>query len=87
MFVRKKKNRSGSVSIQIISKRDGKYKVRETIDCSKDKYETERLSGSPKESHFKALTEPYVIVSHHTALIAKIIDIQVASVEIDLALL
>ena len=49
MFVRKKKNRSGSVSIQIISKRDGKYKVRETIGCSKDKYEIERLFNLAKK--------------------------------------
>ena len=28
-----------------------------------------------QSSSLKALTEPYLIVSHHTALIAKIIDI------------
>ena len=31
MFIRQKKNKSGSVSIQIISKHDGKYKLRQTI--------------------------------------------------------
>ena len=31
MFIRKKKNKSGSVSIQIISKHDGKYRLRQTI--------------------------------------------------------
>ena len=36
MFVRKKKNSSGSVSIQIIKKIDGKNKVIETIGCSKN---------------------------------------------------
>lgn len=43
MFVRKKKNKSGSVSVQIISKDNGKYKVVETIGCSKSEYEIENL--------------------------------------------
>jgi len=43
MFIRKKKNASGSVSIQIISKRKGKYKVVESIGSSKDKNEIEKL--------------------------------------------
>ncbi len=43
MFIRKKKNQSGSVSIQIISKTNGKYKVVETIGCSSNDYEIEIL--------------------------------------------
>lgn len=35
MFIRKNKNRSGSVSVQIISKEQGKYKVVETIGSGK----------------------------------------------------
>jgi len=34
--VRKKKNSSGSVSIQIIDRKNRGYKVVETIGCSKD---------------------------------------------------
>ncbi len=41
MFIRKKKNSSGSISVQIISKKAGKYKVVETIGCSKDNDEIE----------------------------------------------
>jgi len=37
MFVRKKPNKSGSYSIQIIDKSSGKYKVVETIGSSKEK--------------------------------------------------
>ena len=48
MFVRKKKNSSGSISIQIISKKNGKYKVIEIIGCSKDKEELERLYQKAK---------------------------------------
>lgn len=34
MFIRELKNRSGSVSIQIISKARGRYKVVKTIGCA-----------------------------------------------------
>ena len=43
MFIRKKKNKSGSISIQIISKKSGKYKVVESIGSSKDEKEIEEL--------------------------------------------
>ena len=43
MFIREKKNKSGSISIQIISKKNGKYKVIETIGCAKNKLEKEKL--------------------------------------------
>ena len=36
MFVRKKKNKSGSVSVQIISKQNGQYIVYQTVGCAKD---------------------------------------------------
>ena len=41
MFVRKKRNKSGSVSIQIIDKSGGKYKVIKTVGCAKDKNKIE----------------------------------------------
>ena len=43
MFVRKKKNRSGSTSIQIIQKQKGKYKVIKTIGSSSDRAEIEAM--------------------------------------------
>ncbi|HYX07888.1 MAG TPA: IS1634 family transposase [Bacteroidales bacterium] len=43
MFVRKKKNKSGTLSIQIISKTRGKYKVIKTIGCAKTKREEELM--------------------------------------------
>lgn len=43
MFVRKKKNKSGSISIQIISKARGKYRVVKTVGSSSDSCEVERL--------------------------------------------
>jgi len=43
MFVRKKKNRSGLVSIQVIDKSSGKYKMVKTIGSSNEPTEIEKL--------------------------------------------
>ena len=43
MFVRKKKNKSGIYSIQVIDKSSGKYKMLKTIGSSADEYEIEKL--------------------------------------------
>jgi hypothetical protein len=36
MFVRKKKNKSGKLSVQVIDKASGKYRVVHTVGCSDD---------------------------------------------------
>ena len=41
MFIRKKKNKSGKISVQIIDKSTGKYKVINTLGCSSDPTEIE----------------------------------------------
>lgn len=43
MFVRKKRNKSGTVSVQIVSKNRGKYRVIQTVGSAKDPEEVERL--------------------------------------------
>lgn len=43
MFIRKKKNKSGRVSVQVISKAGGKYKVVKTVGSSKDPKVVEKL--------------------------------------------
>lgn len=43
MFIRKNKNRSGSISIQIISKSSGKYKLIKTIGSGKTEQEVQKL--------------------------------------------
>jgi len=48
MFVRKNKNRSGSVSVQIVFKINGKTKVIETVGISKNLNEIDRLSKKAK---------------------------------------
>ena len=50
MFVRKKKNKSGVISIQIIDKSTGSYELFCTVGSSADKGEIERLfSEAQKE--------------------------------------
>ena len=46
MFVRKKPNKSGSISVQVIDKSSGHYKLVKTIGSSKDALEVERLVSS-----------------------------------------
>lgn len=50
MFIRQKKNKSGSVSVQIVSKQHGLYKVVQTIGCSKDMDEVAKLVIRAKDS-------------------------------------
>jgi len=49
MFVRKKKNPSGVISIQIIDKSSGKYRVIKTIGSSSDKVMIEKLFEQGKQ--------------------------------------
>ncbi|NJM80231.1 MAG: hypothetical protein HC854_12560 [Flavobacterium sp.] len=43
MFVRQKKNKSGVVSVQVIDKSSGKYKLLKTIGSSNDSSEIEKF--------------------------------------------
>ena len=43
MFVRSKRNKTGSVSIQIISKSNGRYRVLKTVGCAITRHEIDRL--------------------------------------------
>ncbi|MBU0988298.1 MAG: IS1634 family transposase [Proteobacteria bacterium] len=49
MFVRRNRNRGGSISVQIISKDGGRYRVIETVGTSKDPDEVEKLVGEAKD--------------------------------------
>lgn len=49
MFVRKKKNPSGVISVQVIDKSSGKYVVKKTIGSSKDALQVEQLIYQAQE--------------------------------------
>ena len=59
MFIRKKPNKSGSVSVQIIQKNNGKYKVLKTIGSSKDLIEIDFLvqKGQKQINELEKTTE------------------------------
>ncbi|PMC15063.1 Transposase [Oligella urethralis] len=52
MFVREKKNKSGSVSIQVVSKKNGTYKVLKFIGCA---------TTHPDIERFKLEAEQYIV--------------------------
>jgi len=61
MFVRKKRNKSGSTSVQIISKEGGYYKVVQTVGSSRDVHEIERLVLQGKHTlHASAPEQPWL---------------------------
>ncbi|MDR0368410.1 MAG: hypothetical protein LBH82_04640, partial [Bacteroidales bacterium] len=49
MFIREVKNRSGSISIQIIRKQNGRYKVVKTVGCAITCPQIESLKMEAKE--------------------------------------
>jgi transposase len=72
MFIRKKKNKSGIISVQVIDKSTGKYRVLKTIGSSSDKIEIERLYQEGKQwmkQHLGALELDFTDYRHHTNLV------------------
>lgn len=62
MFVRKKRNRSGSISVQIIEKRAGRYRVVQTVGSSDDIHEVERLLSQARQIlHANAPGQPWLL--------------------------
>ena len=62
MFVRRLRNRSGSVSVQIISKKYGRYQVVKTVGTAKDPNEIEQLVHKAKQ-HILYPSEQLSLVS------------------------
>lgn len=92
MFVRKLRNRSGSVSVQIISKESGKYRVVKTIGTSKDPDKIEALVIEAKDlinyppdqaSLFPVLSETDAAIEN---FLGKITNLQVHTIGPELIL-
>ena len=49
MFIRKKKNKSGSISIQIIDKSSGKFQIVKVVGCASNEQHTEDLLHQANE--------------------------------------
>ena len=72
MFVRKKRNSSGSVSVQIISKSSGKYKVVKTIGSSSNEQELLKLSYLGKQEIERLSQQPKLFVSESDTLVDQV---------------
>jgi len=72
VFIRRKKNKSGVVSVQIIDKSDGTYRVLKTIGSSIDNEEVERLVSDGKAwiNQYTGVQEfDFNDYRHHTELV------------------
>jgi transposase len=74
MFLRKLKNRSGSTSVQIISKTRGKYKVVKTIGSSSDKQQIEKLWYLGKQEIDRQKAQRELFVSETDTLVEEVFD-------------
>jgi hypothetical protein len=74
MFLRKKKNKSGSISVQIISKAGGKYKVIKTIGNGKTEQEIQKLEFSGKQELERLSLQPKLFISQTDTIIDNIFD-------------
>jgi transposase len=69
MFIRENKNRSGSVSIQIISKDSGSYRVVKTVGCGAQRHEIERLKILARQEIERIQAQPSLFHSEQDELI------------------
>ena len=69
MFIRKLKNRSGSISVQIISKSSGKYKVVKTIGSARSEQEVEKLTYLGKQEIERLSNQQKLFISENDTIV------------------
>ena len=76
MFIRRKKNASGSISVQIIQKIDGKNKVLKTIGSSKEFLEIEYLLQKARKelNELQKSSELPFFVKEEVEFVASFVD-------------
>lgn len=74
MFLRKKKNKSGSTSVQIISKERGKYKVVKTIGSSSDVQKIEKLEYLGKQEIDRIRAQGKLFISENDAFVEQLFE-------------
>ncbi len=72
MFLRKLQNRSGSISVQIISKASGKYKVVKTVGTSSSEQEIIKLVYLAKQEIERLSSQPKLFISESDTLIEQV---------------
>jgi transposase len=74
MFIRKLKNRSGSISIQIISKSSGKYKVIKTVGSSFNEQELQKIYFIAKQELDRLSAQPKLFVSESDTVVEQVFE-------------
>ena len=74
MFLRKLKNRSGSTSIQIISKAYGKYKVVKTIGSGQSEQEIQKLWYLGKQEIERLSAQSKIFISEQDTVIEQVME-------------
>ena len=74
MFLRKLKNRSGSTSIQIISKERGKYKVIKTIGSSDNEQEIQKLVFLAKQEIERLNAQSKLFISENDSIVEQVFE-------------
>ena len=72
MFIRKLVNRSGSISVQLISKIEGTYKVIKTIGCGKTEQEVEKLYYLAKQEKEQLSNQLKLFVSENDTVVEQV---------------
>ncbi len=75
MFIRKNKNRSGSISVQIISKSTGKYKVIKTIGCGGTEQEIQNLTYLANQEIERLSNQPKLFVSEKDSIVDQVFSV------------
>ena len=75
MFLRKKKNKSGSTCVQIISKERGKYKVVKTIGSSNNEQKIQKLTFFAKQEIERLKAQPELFVSESDTVVERVFEI------------
>jgi len=65
MYIREVKNRSGSISIQIISKDTGRYQVVKTVGCGVQRHEIDQLKILARQEIKGLQAQPSLFQSEH----------------------
>ena len=74
MFLRKLKNRSGSTSVQIITKTNSKYKVVKTIGSGISEQEIQKLWYLGKQELARLSAQPQLFVSQNDTIVEQVFD-------------
>lgn len=71
-FIRKLKNRSGSISVQIIAKTSGKYRVVKTIGCSHSEQDLQKLSYLAKQELERISSQGKLFISENDTVVEQV---------------